>query len=38
MINEGEIFDINRTRHWLEIQRMRVAIPSIEMSEALLVT
>lgn len=27
MINEGEIFDINRTRHWLEIQRMGVANP-----------
>ena len=38
MIDEGQIFDINRTRHWLESQRAEVAIPSIETSKALLMT
>ncbi|VEF11565.1 Uncharacterised protein [Pseudomonas fluorescens] len=38
MIDEGQIFDINRTRHWLENQRAEVAIPSIETSKALLMT
>jgi hypothetical protein len=33
----GQIFDVSRMREWLENQRVDVAIPSIEIHQALLV-
>lgn len=38
LIDQGQIFDIARTRGWLDSRRMEVAIPAIVKSEALLVS
>ncbi|MDQ3200933.1 MAG: hypothetical protein M3Q94_02000 [Pseudomonadota bacterium] len=38
LIDQGQIFDIAKTRGWLDSQRMQVAIPAIVKSEALLVS
>ena len=37
LIDQGLIFDVAKTRGWLDNRRRVVAIPSIEMHEALLV-
>ena len=37
MIEEGQIFDVSKTRIWLTIKRKQEAIPAIEIHEALLV-
>lgn len=38
LIDQGQIFDVAKTRGWLDSQRMQVAIPAIVKSEALLVS
>ncbi|MHC8407619.1 hypothetical protein [Pseudomonas sp. TMB3-21] len=38
LIDQGQIFDVVKTRGWLDRQRMQVAIPAIVKSEALLVS
>jgi hypothetical protein len=37
LIEQGQIFDVGKTRGWLDSRRAEVAIPSIEVHEALLV-
>ncbi|WP_150778343.1 hypothetical protein [Pseudomonas fluorescens] len=37
LIDQGLIFDVAKTRGWLDDRRREVAIPSIEIHEALLV-
>jgi hypothetical protein len=37
LMDLGQIFDVSRMREWLENQRVDVAIPSIEIHQALLV-
>ena len=37
MIEEGQIFDVSKTRIWLTIKRKQEAIPAIEIHEALVV-
>ncbi|WP_053120786.1 hypothetical protein [Pseudomonas sp. P1.31] len=37
LIEQGQIFDVGKTRGWLDSRRAEVAIPSIEFHEALLV-
>ena len=37
LMDQGLIFDVAKTRGWLDNRRRVVAIPSIEMHEALLV-
>ncbi|MCP1484629.1 hypothetical protein J3D48_000942 [Pseudomonas fluorescens] len=37
LMDQGQIFDIAKTRSWLESQRAEGAIPSIEIHVALLV-
>lgn len=36
MMEEGQIFDSNKMRTWLHGQRGRVAVPSIEFRQAIL--
>lgn len=36
MMEQGQIFDVSKTRIWLASKRKEVAIPSIEFHEALL--
>lgn len=38
LIDQGQIFDVVKTRGWLDSQRAQVAIPAIVKSEALLVS
>lgn len=38
LIDQGQIFDVEKTRGWLDSRRIEVAIPAIEMREALLVS
>jgi len=37
LMDQGQIFDVAKTRGWLDDRRTVAAIPSIEMHEALLV-
>jgi len=37
LMDQGQIFDVSRTRGWLDSRRLEEAIPSIEAHEALLV-
>jgi hypothetical protein len=37
LMKEGQIFDVSKTRDWLDTRRIEVAIPSIEIHQALLV-
>ncbi|MCY1408228.1 hypothetical protein D3C76_1054110 [compost metagenome] len=37
LMEQGQIFDVQRMRAWLEDQRTRVEVPSIEIEKALLV-
>lgn len=37
LMEHGQIFDVNKTRAWLNSQRADGATPSIEMHQALLV-
>ena len=36
MIEEGQIFEVSKTRIWLTTKRKQEAIPAIEIHEALL--
>ncbi|MCU1723137.1 MULTISPECIES: hypothetical protein [Pseudomonas] len=36
MMEEGQIFDARKMREWLDGQRGRVPVPSIEVHEAIL--
>jgi len=36
-MEQGQIFDVSKTRIWLASKRKEVAIPSIEIDQALLV-
>lgn len=37
LMEQGQIFDVDKTREWLPRQRLKVAVPCIEIHEALLV-
>lgn len=37
LMEQGQIFDIEKMRRWLDTQRLAVSMPSIEIHEALLV-
>ncbi|WP_232324075.1 hypothetical protein [Pseudomonas fluorescens] len=37
LMEQGQIFDVSKTRIWLARKRKEIAIPSIEIHEALLV-
>ncbi|WP_167056927.1 MULTISPECIES: hypothetical protein [unclassified Pantoea] len=36
MMDEGQIFDAEKMRHWLQLQRSVVAIPTIAAQQAIL--
>ncbi len=36
LMEQGQIFDTQKMQRWLEIQRSKVEVPSIEVHEALL--
>jgi len=36
LMQQGQIFDVSETRRWLNGQRLEVAIPTIEIHQALL--
>ncbi|WP_260455929.1 hypothetical protein [Pseudomonas baetica] len=38
LIEQGQIFDVVRTRGWLDSQRVQIAVPVINVHEALLVS
>lgn len=37
LMDQGQIFDVSKTRAWLGARRSEIAIPSIEIDQALLV-
>ncbi|KOY04333.1 hypothetical protein AM274_01845 [Pseudomonas nunensis] len=38
LMDQGQIFDVSKTRGWLDRRRIEVAIPSIELHQALLMS
>lgn len=37
LMDQGQIFDVSRTRGWLESRRSKGVVPTIDIDEALLV-